>query len=149
VWDEDLLRSIFWKVDVNRLMEIPLAPHGMDDFTAWHYPNNGFFSVRSAYYMEWEYRFGRHERRALGVERLEISPVWKKLWKLNIPSKIKIFGWRALHGMIPCLGILVNRDISTNSGRPVCLVGCEDIKHTLFTCLRAKEIWEKLHLVCH
>jgi hypothetical protein len=94
--------------------------------------------------MECDYRFGRNERRALGVERLEISPVWKKLWKLYIHAKVKIFGSRALHGLIPCLGILPNRHISTNSGCLVCLVGCEDIKQILLTCLRAKQIWEKL-----
>jgi hypothetical protein len=35
----------------------------------------------------------------------QISPVWKKLWKLNIPAKIKNFGWRVLHGLVPCLGV--------------------------------------------
>jgi hypothetical protein len=81
------------------------------------------------------------------VGRSEISLVWKKLWKLSIPAKVKIFGWRALHGLIPCFGILANQHIITNSGCPVCLVGCEDIMHTLFTCMRAKKIWEKLGLL--
>jgi ribonuclease HI len=129
---------------VNQILEIPIAPQGMDDVIAWHYTRNGIFSVRSAYHAVWDYRFGRNERRILGVERSEISPVWKKLWKLNIPSKIKIFGWRAMHGLIPCFGILANRHIIPNGGCPVCLVGCEDIMHTLFTCARAKLIWEKL-----
>jgi hypothetical protein len=123
----------------------------MDDFIAWHYTNNGIFSDRLAYHAEWDYQFGRRERRALGVGRSQISPVWKKLWKLNIPAKIKIFAWRALHGLIPCLGVLANRHITTTSGCPVCLVGCEDIMHSLFTCLRAKQVWEKLgvQLVIH
>jgi hypothetical protein len=50
--DEDLLRELFWEVDVNRIMEIPIAPPGMDDFIAWHHTINGFFTVRSAYHAE-------------------------------------------------------------------------------------------------
>jgi ribonuclease HI len=69
---------------------------------------------------------------------------WKKLWKLNIPSKIKIFGWRALHGMIPCKGVLANRHVGNSSSCPVCTEGCEDIKHILFTCSRMKLIWKAL-----
>jgi hypothetical protein len=37
----------------------------------------------------------------------------EKIWKLNIPAEIKIFGWRALHGFIPCLGVLANIHIAT------------------------------------
>jgi hypothetical protein len=48
-----------------------------------------------------------------------------------------------LHGLIPFLGILVNRHIVTASGCPVYLVGCEDIMHTLFTRLQGKQIWGK------
>jgi hypothetical protein len=48
-----------------------------------------------------------------------------------------------LHGIIPSLGILVNRHIVTASGCPVYLVGCEDIMHTLFTRLQGKKIWGK------
>jgi hypothetical protein len=33
-WDEELRRSIFWEVDVNRIMEIPIAPADMEDFVA-------------------------------------------------------------------------------------------------------------------
>jgi hypothetical protein len=28
--------------------------------------------------------------------------VWNKLWKLQVLRKIKIFGWRALKGLLPC-----------------------------------------------
>jgi hypothetical protein len=59
--------NLFWEVDVNRIMEIPIAPPGMDDFIALHHTSNGFFMVRSAYHAVWDYRFVRKERRALGV----------------------------------------------------------------------------------
>jgi len=72
------------------------------------------------------------------------SHVWKKLWKLQVPGKIKIFGWRALHGLIPGRAILADRHIGYTGGCPMCLNGAEDIKHILFSCNRAKEVWRAL-----
>jgi ribonuclease HI len=48
--------------------------------------------------------------------------------------------------MIPCRGVLANRHIGNQGGCPLCLSSCEDIKHLLFTCTRAKEIWDYLGL---
>ena len=60
--------------------------------------------------------------------------VWDTLWKLKLPSKVKIFGWRALRGFIPCNGILANKHIGNQSSCPVCHLGCEDVMHVQFTC---------------
>ena len=27
--------------------------------------------------------------------------IWKKLWKLRVPNKINVFGWRACHEILP------------------------------------------------
>jgi hypothetical protein len=35
--------------------------------------------------------------------------------------------------MIPFWGVLANRHIGNQGGCPICRVGCEDIKHMLFT----------------
>ena len=77
---------------------------------------------------------------ASGVGR---SQVWKKLWKLQVPRKIKIFGWRALHGLIPGNSC---KPTYRKHGRgcPICLNGAEDVKHILFVCDRAKEVWRAL-----
>jgi ribonuclease HI len=143
-WDEDLIGEIFWSIDAHRILQIPLAPN-REDFVAWHHNKLGLFSVRSAYYCLWNYKFGRQNRNA-DISEGANNPVWGKLWNLEIPSKIKIFGWRVLHAMIPCRGVLANRHIGNQGGCPLCLSSCEDIKHLLFTCTRAKEIWDYLGL---
>jgi hypothetical protein len=57
-----------------------------------------------------------------------INPVWDILWKLSVPAKIIIFGWRALYGLIPGLGVLANRHIKISAQCPICLQGSEDIR---------------------
>jgi hypothetical protein len=73
------------------------------------------------------------------------TQVWKKLWKLQIPSNIKIFAWRSLHALIPCLGALANRHTGSSSQCQICNIGCEDILHMVFTCQGRRSLGEALH----
>jgi len=95
-WVVYLVKSIFWAVDAVRILQTPIT-HGREDYVAWHYNRNGLFTVRLAYHCQWEDIYGRrhHVMQASGAGK---SHLWKKLWKLQVPGKIKIFGWRALHG---------------------------------------------------
>ena len=34
-WDETLIRDIFWGVDADRILQIPLSSGDMEDFVAW------------------------------------------------------------------------------------------------------------------
>lgn len=141
-WDEQLIRDIFWEIDAERILKIPLH-NGREDLVAWHFNRSGIFSVRSAYHKQWEHKYGgRPETIQAGGSAH--AKVWKDLWKLKVPNKIKIFGWRALRGFIPGRGILANRHIGNTSSCPVCNSGCEDIKHILFACEKARAVWQCL-----
>uniref|UniRef100_A0A8R7PLG1 Reverse transcriptase zinc-binding domain-containing protein n=1 Tax=Triticum urartu TaxID=4572 RepID=A0A8R7PLG1_TRIUA len=74
------------------------------------------------------------------------NPIWDILWKLKVPSKIKIFIWKALHGTVSGKAVLAARYIPVSLQCPVCSTGLEDICHLLFTCPRARCIWEALGL---
>ena len=56
---------------------------------------------------------------------------------------MKIFAWRAFHGCIPCHVILTNKHITR------CQTEAKDIKHALFSCNRAKEVWTSLGVWGH
>jgi hypothetical protein len=62
-----LIREVFWSVDANRILEIPIAPSGVQDFVAWHLTKMGFFTVRSAYHAEWDYQFGLHNPNVMQI----------------------------------------------------------------------------------
>lgn len=111
---------------------------------AWHYNRSGIFSVRSTYHVQWEHRYGSHVVSGTQGSMTGNLQVWNSLWKLQLPSKIKIFGWRALQGLIPCRSILANKHVGNVGSCPICPSGCEDIKHVIFTCDRAKEVWKSL-----
>jgi hypothetical protein len=126
MWDEQLIRENFLQIDVERILKIPLSVHLNEDFVAWHKTNSHTFSVRSAYFLEWEHQFGTRTRREDGQGSSRINPVWEKVWKLDIPSKIKKNMWRSLHGVVPGKAILASRHIRVSTQCPVCQAGPED-----------------------
>jgi ribonuclease HI len=145
-WDEELIRENLLQIDAERILKIPLSEHLTDDFVAWHNTKSHSFTVRSAYYTEWNHQFGNRMRRPDGQGNTSCNPVWEKVWKLEVPSKIKIFMWRALHGVVPGKSILADRHMRVHPQCPVCQAGPEDMRHLLFTCLRAREVWKSLGL---
>jgi hypothetical protein len=143
-WDEEIIKDIFWPVDVQRILNIPLATSMMQDFVSWHYTKTGVFSVRSSYYLEWEHQHGIKLRRTSNYGTSSNLPVWKTIWSLNVPAKIKIHLWRSLLGAIPCNGVLANRHMINSSQCNLCQSDCESICHAFFKCPRVGEIWAKL-----
>ena len=72
------------------------------------------------------------------------------MWKLQIPSKGKIFIWKALHGIVPGMSILADRHIPVSAQCPICSLDAEDVGHLMFKCSRAKDVWNSLgvyHLI--
>jgi hypothetical protein len=145
-WDEEIVRDTFHPLEAQKILEIPISSNLDADFVAWHKTKTHIFSVRSTYYTEWEHQYRIKIGRSDGQGTSMKNPVWDILWKLNLPAKIKKIGWRALHGLIPGVGVLANRHIKVLAQCPICMQGSEDIPHLMFTCHRAKEIWKALGL---
>jgi hypothetical protein len=100
-WDEDLLRVLFNAVDVERILQIPINHQGFEDFIAWGETKHGRYMVKSGYYLQWKHQFGTSFSQLALPGGSATNLTWKVLWKLKIPSKVKIFMWRALHGIMP------------------------------------------------
>ena len=118
----------------------------MEDYVAWQFTKTGSFSVRPAYYAEWEDQYGAKIGSNGGQSSSLNHPVWKKIWRLKMPCKVKIFIWRCLHNSIPFRSTLANRHIPINDECPWCQGAAEDVRHVMFTCSRAKMIWRELGL---
>jgi ribonuclease HI len=145
-WDETLLNGLFNPIDVTRILQIPISTQGFEDFISWHFTKHGQYTVRSGYHLQWRHQFGPSTGQLAIPSVSALNPVWKTLWQLKIPAKVKIFAWRALHGIIPLKAILANRHIGTSGSCPVCNLDAEDIRHLLFTCPAATIVWQNLGL---
>jgi hypothetical protein len=140
LWDEQLVKEIFWEEDATIILAFPIF-EGTENSLAWHYDKKGLFSVRSAY------RVCRDDllRRAIRGEaqassRNQPDPLWGKIWDLNCPSKIKHFIWRFSYNSHPLRCSLVRRGLKIDTVCPICGREDEDGAHLFFKCKLARNV---------
>jgi hypothetical protein len=75
---------------MNRILQIPVNDHGFSDFVAWSFTSHGRYTVRSGYHVQWRHQFGDLAGQLALPGSSATNPVWKIIWKLKIPSKVKI-----------------------------------------------------------
>ena len=143
-WDRTKLLAHFLPMDVEYILSIPLSSVPFDDEWAWFFEKSGMFTVKSAYRMinsiksrreQWLY----HQSGASNIQKEEGS--WSKLWKLKVPSKIKVFVWRLARHSIPTADVLHHRNMSTTVGCQICHAVEDSWRHALLSCTMARSVW--------
>ena len=69
------------------------------------------------------------------------SAFWKKVWGLEVPSKVKNFVWRACREALPTRKNLQWRKIVPDGLCDLCKAGEEECSHALFFCSDVQVIW--------
>jgi hypothetical protein len=117
-WDVEVVCSIFVEDVANQIIQIPISRRGGIDFLYWPHTKFGEYTVRSAYHLaRTEKFFVERSRPGGGVYssmQLDIS-VWKKLWAIKAPGKMKINMWRFIHDCLPSGSQLNRRHILASS----------------------------------
>ncbi|KAK9998542.1 hypothetical protein SO802_018145 [Lithocarpus litseifolius] len=70
------------------------------------------------------------------------NEVWKLIWGLNVPNKVRNFMWRACKESIPTMHNLLKRKILNEDRCEQCGVESETTAHALWNCSTSDEIWE-------
>lgn len=86
-WDMDKLNHLFLPEDRDAILSIPLSTNGTSDRLIWAENKSEKFTIKSAYALA----FLDQKKTAMvdcsnGTARRKI---WKTIWHLNIPHKIK------------------------------------------------------------
>jgi hypothetical protein len=141
-WDEHKVRQSFLAIESNEVLKIRMGTNMEQDILAWAHEKNGVYSVRSAY------RLLKNDQMAKAVEKNSEAGgsaeerVWKLLWKLNVPPKVRSFWWRVVHNFVPAKAELKRRHIAKESFCEVCGAPDENVYHVVFQCTTAKRFWE-------
>ena len=70
------------------------------------------------------------------------APLWKKMWHLNIPAKVRIFAWRLCMNAILTMPNLSQRGVPVDPLCPLCSKEAEFVEHAILKCEIAKKVWE-------
>ena len=120
-------RQASWNVLLQRLVSVHLT-QGSDKFR-WNLKENGQFSVDSMY-------------KALIQPPVDSN---KKIWKMKIPLKTKVFAWYLHREVILTKDNLAKRNWQ-GSKKCVFCHHDESIKHLFFQCNFARSIWSAIQI---
>ncbi|KAK9998718.1 hypothetical protein SO802_018321 [Lithocarpus litseifolius] len=137
-WDSEIIDRLFLPWEAECIKSIPLSDHQHSDLLIWHYTPDGCYSVRSAY-------------RFLAVAQSQDQPsssnieaskrLWKGVWKIEVPNKVRHFIWRAVGESLPTKKNLMKRCIVSDALCGLCESEVEDSIHALWLCDGVKPIW--------
>ncbi|KAL8092543.1 hypothetical protein AgCh_034709 [Apium graveolens] len=137
-WDVDLINDIFEERDANLILTIPLR-HNENDTWFWNKEKLGGYTAKSAYAA---IQFDNADNST----QIDTS-LWKRVWSLKLPPKVKNFLWRSLAGCLPTKDNLLCKRVAVLSLCPVCNIETETVLHTLVTCQFAKRCWNHAEIV--
>ena len=143
VWKSELINSIFLPHDAESILAIPLSSASPVDQRVWSTIANGVFSIRSAYWIS--------HKQLTKVEVGECSSntrttsLWKLVWQLCCPNKIKNFIWRACKDILPTKTKLKDRKIPLEVECDIC-GGVEIAGHVFWGCELAATVWQMANL---
>lgn len=80
----------------------------------------------------------------MGGESLAVGKdrkFWKFLWSLSLPSKVKMFIWRACVGILLTNALLWGRHMQKDGLCSCCVQEVESVSHVLWSCPAANDVW--------
>lgn len=132
-WLQDLISAIFLPINVDRILQVPISRRNVPDERVWAASKNGNLRVRDVYH-------GGLRAKVECSSSIGSDPIWKYMWQLCIPSKAKIFLWRALWDILPH-GVNLNKKGVSSVGFCARCGSIENNSHVLRDCDWAKEVW--------
>lgn len=123
-WNVDLIRQIFHSFDADDICKIPLPRTEAKDCIAWHYEENGIFSVRSAYKLAASIKNNSHL--AASSSSRGANDRRDLIWKADVPPKVKKIGWRVATNTLATKKNKCRRTITVDAVCNICGNGDED-----------------------
>lgn len=91
-WDMKKISRLLPLRVAYEVFKLPLPANNRPDTIVWEPEKHGLFIVRSAYRL---FIASKEERQMGEVSyREEQKKLWRKIWKLQVPNRVRIFAWR-------------------------------------------------------
>ena len=133
-----LVRQLFCPKEENLVLSIPLSQRLPVDRVVWGGTRNGKFSISSAYH-------GIRELENISREECSdgsgMKQLWKSIWNLKLPNKIRSFAWRACREALATKSNLKKRQITKDDICTQCRMEAETSLHLFWFCDMAKDMW--------
>ncbi|KAL0014227.1 hypothetical protein SO802_001296 [Lithocarpus litseifolius] len=139
-WDPQLIDSNFLPFEAQRIKAIPISSVAPEDILIWPKSSDGEYSVKTGYKVLCEESLGDMAS-ASGTNNGE--SLWSRIWKLQVPGKVKHFLWRACSDSLPTKQNLWRRKIIACPNCEACNSYPENTIHALWSCEEIRDAWER------
>ena len=138
-WIDEVVDHIFLPHEASLIKAIPLSIDVCEDNLFWCRNNNGIYSVKSGYsvFLEDEMKDSPSSS-DLSLSR----KMWRGVWSLRIPNRVKTLLWRAGSDALPTKVNLQKRRILSDASCPGCNFENESSLHALWSCPCLLPIWQ-------
>ena len=117
-WNRPLIQATFMQATQNDILRIHLSNTRTRDKLYWKENKAQRFTVKTAYHVTLRLH------REVGVEHSTVGEekrFWNRIWKMNVPPKVRNFVWRACNDILPTRANLYRKKVYTD---PLCAI-CE------------------------
>ncbi|KAF7829689.1 putative ribonuclease H-like domain, reverse transcriptase zinc-binding domain-containing protein [Senna tora] len=139
-WNKAAISVFFPPIIANNILSIPISRQQKEDSWYWSLTPNGHYTVKSGY----------KELRKIKLPNIhdsffhQFTDVWKRVWKLKLPAKIKFFIWRACREILPVCSNLIKKGVDVDMWCPVCKEEEESVSHAVLHCSHLRDFWRQL-----
>ena len=126
-WKTKIIDALFLLHEVEKTKKIPLSSHLPTDKQIWACSPNGLFTVRSAYWVARE--MSRPRNFSFGSDEGRNRQLWIKIWKIQVPHKIRHFTWKACRDLLPTKCNLMRRKVLQDDQCEECNAASENSSH--------------------
>ncbi|XP_042944657.1 uncharacterized protein LOC122278542 [Carya illinoinensis] len=116
-WDISKVRALFNPIIAEKILKIVICPEGYEDRWMWSEERSGEFSVRSAYKL---LQKGLYDAVGQSSNSSSLNSLWKAIWKMKLPLKIRIFAWKLCKDYLPTGLNLIKRHVDIDPKRCLC-----------------------------
>ncbi|KAK9995822.1 hypothetical protein SO802_020508 [Lithocarpus litseifolius] len=137
-WDRGKVHTIFEPDTREDILKLKLSNVASRDRLLWKENKANKFSVRTAYQVALRLhhpQIGEHSLASMDRK------MWKRIWSLNVPPKVRNFMWWACSNILPTKANLVQKKVQVDPICTVCGQHEETTGHILWECPLARNMW--------
>ena len=132
-WDRGKLFATYDRRTCESILALPLTHQNSHDKLIWKENRSQRFTVRSAYQVALRLKYPNQAEHSSVQAH---GSTWRKLWKLNVPPKVRTFLWRACSGCLPTRENLHKKRIRVEERCELCHHHSETISHDVWALFR-------------
>ena len=145
-WDDNLIQGLFNNQEVNLIKSNPLCTTPIANTLTWPFNASSSYTVRSGY----KFLAKDELQNQSPAHSDQNNDLWKLIWGLDVPNKIKNFVWRSSRDAILVKKNLKKRKILNDDKCEQCGQVEESVLHAIWECSKLSPIWDVIpDFTCH